>query len=178
LSICVAVRPHLTLGQDVSAEKTIALDALKRIQPPVRRASHLPRSVNSRARLRVAGLSRWRRSGSSSQIRGWTGEPQSTLSAAILARSGTRCWLMPGLALGAISTKAYVLINASPGRTLEVAEKLRAVPAIQNADAITGEYDIVAVCEVRDLSALGAVIVGEIQKVDGVFKTTTCLAIR
>jgi DNA-binding Lrp family transcriptional regulator len=77
-----------------------------------------------------------------------------------------------------LATKAYVLINASPGRALELTEKLGKVPAIQNADAITGEYDIVAVCEVRDLSALGAVIVGEIQKLDGVFKTTTCLAIR
>ncbi len=74
--------------------------------------------------------------------------------------------------------RAYVLINASPGRSLELAKRLRQVPAIRDADAITGEYDIVAVCEAQDLSALGALIVGEIQRLDGVFKTTTCLSIR
>ncbi len=74
--------------------------------------------------------------------------------------------------------RAYVLINASPGRALELAKRLQQVPAILDADAITGEYDIIAVCEAQDLSALGTLIVGEIQKLDGVFKTTTCLSIR
>jgi DNA-binding Lrp family transcriptional regulator len=70
-----------------------------------------------------------------------------------------------------------VLINASPGRTLELVERLRDVPTIQDADAITGEYDIVAICEAQDLEALGTLIVGEIQQLEGVFKTTTCLSI-
>lgn len=73
---------------------------------------------------------------------------------------------------------AYVLINASPGRALELVKRLRQVPGIRDADAITGEYDIIAVCEAQDLSALGTLIVGEIQKIDGVFKTTTCLSIK
>ncbi|HEX2681285.1 MAG TPA: Lrp/AsnC ligand binding domain-containing protein [Candidatus Dormibacteraeota bacterium] len=70
-----------------------------------------------------------------------------------------------------------MLINASPGRTLELVERLRDVPTIQDADAITGEYDIVAICEAQDLEALGTLIVGEIQQLEGVFKTTTCLSI-
>lgn len=73
---------------------------------------------------------------------------------------------------------AYVLINASPGRALELVKRLRQVAGIRDADAITGEYDIIAVCEAQDLSALGTLIVGEIQKIDGVFKTTTCLSIK
>ncbi len=73
--------------------------------------------------------------------------------------------------------RAYVLINAAPGRALELARRLREVPAIRDADAITGEYDIVAVCEAPDLNNLGRLIVGEIQKLEGVFKTTTCLSI-
>ena len=40
--------------------------------------------------------------------------------------------------------KAYVLINASPGRALEVAKKMEGVNGISAADAITGEYDVIA----------------------------------
>ena len=73
--------------------------------------------------------------------------------------------------------RAYVLINASPGLGLELARRLREVSAIKDADAITGQYDVIAICEAVDVNELGRLIVGEIQKVEGVFKTTTCLSI-
>src|SRR2546427_5402123 len=38
--------------------------------------------------------------------------------------------------------RAYVLVNARPGRSLELAQGLRDVQGVQVADAITGEYDI------------------------------------
>src|SRR2546429_9112678 len=72
--------------------------------------------------------------------------------------------------------KAYVLINASPGRALEVAKKMEGVNGITAADAITGEYDVIAVCEAPDVNSIGSLIVDKIQKNDGVFKTITCLA--
>ena len=74
--------------------------------------------------------------------------------------------------------KAYVLINASPGRALEVARKMQGVKGITAADAITGEYDVIAVCEADDVNSIGQMIVDNIQKIDGVFKTVTCLAVR
>jgi DNA-binding Lrp family transcriptional regulator len=74
--------------------------------------------------------------------------------------------------------KAYVLINASPGRALEVAQKMQGVRGITAADAITGEYDVIAVCEADDVNSIGQMIVDNIQKIDGVFKTVTCLAVR
>ena len=73
--------------------------------------------------------------------------------------------------------KAYVLINASPGRAIEVAQKIAGQPGITAADAITGEYDVIAVCEGPDVNAIGQLIVEKIQKVDGVFKTITCLVV-
>lgn len=76
-----------------------------------------------------------------------------------------------------MGVKAYVMINASPGRSLDLAAKMRSVPGIQDADAITGEYDIIAVGEAADVEALGALVVNHIQKLEGVFKTTTCLVI-
>ena len=74
--------------------------------------------------------------------------------------------------------KAYVLINASPGRALEVAKKMEGVSGISAADAITGEYDVIAVCEAEDVDSIGQMIVDNIQKIDGVFKTVTCLSVR
>src|ERR1700680_1968857 len=74
--------------------------------------------------------------------------------------------------------KAYVLINASPGRALEVARKMEGVSGITAADAITGEYDVIAVCEAPDVNSIGSLIVDKIQKIDGVFKTVTRLAVK
>jgi DNA-binding Lrp family transcriptional regulator len=73
--------------------------------------------------------------------------------------------------------KAYVLINASPGRALEIAQRIQGQPGIAAADAITGEYDVIAVCEAPDVNAIGALIVEKIQKIEGVFKTITCLVV-
>jgi len=39
--------------------------------------------------------------------------------------------------------RAYVLVNATPGRSLELAQGIRDVQGVQAADVITGEYDIV-----------------------------------
>ena len=74
--------------------------------------------------------------------------------------------------------KAYVLINASPGHAMDVATALQGVSGISAADAITGEYDVIAVCEAKDVAGIGNIIVEHIQKVEGVFKTITCLAVR
>src|SRR5258708_4531308 len=73
------------------------------------------------------------------------------------------------------SVKAYVLIHASPGRSIKLAAEIRSVPGILAADAITGEYDIIAVGEAPDVHSLGPLVVNHIQKLEGVFKTTTCL---
>ena len=74
--------------------------------------------------------------------------------------------------------KAYVLINTSPGRALEVAKKLVGASGITAADAITGEYDVIAICEAADVNSIGSLIVDKIQMIDGVFKSVTCLVVK
>ena len=76
------------------------------------------------------------------------------------------------------STKAYVLINASPGHALDVARRLQGAPGIVRADAITGDYDVVALVEGSDINAVGTMIVERIQNVQGVYKTITCLVVQ
>ncbi len=74
--------------------------------------------------------------------------------------------------------RAYVLISASPGKAIDVASKLVGKAGILQADAITGEYDCIAQVEAEDVAGIGALIVEKIQRVEGVFKTVTCLAVQ
>lgn len=74
--------------------------------------------------------------------------------------------------------KAYVLVNVAAGQALKLAEQVRQVPGIVDADVITGEYDLVVTCEADDIVSLGALLVDRVQRLEGVFKTTTCLVTR
>jgi len=74
--------------------------------------------------------------------------------------------------------RAYVLINATAGKALEVATKLHGQQGIVNADEITGEYDVIAQVESGDIAGIGKLIVEKIQAAEGVFKTITCLVIK
>ncbi len=73
--------------------------------------------------------------------------------------------------------RAYVLINTTSGRALDVAKRIAGVPGIKAADAITGQYDVIAMCEAPDVTSIGTIIVDKVQKIDGVFRTVTCLVI-
>jgi len=77
-----------------------------------------------------------------------------------------------------LMVRAYVLISASPGKAIEVANKLARQDGVIQADAITGEYDVIAQVQADDVAGVGALIVEKVQRVDGVFKTVTCLAVQ
>jgi DNA-binding Lrp family transcriptional regulator len=73
--------------------------------------------------------------------------------------------------------RAYVLINTLPGRALDVVGKIRAVPGVLEADAITGDYDVIASLEAANFAVLGSAVVDKVQKLDGVRRTVTCLVL-
>ncbi len=70
-----------------------------------------------------------------------------------------------------------MLIKVARGRALDVAAKIQQVAGVKLADAITGEYDVIASFEAQDFSVIGATIVEKIQRIDGVVKTVTCLVL-
>jgi len=74
--------------------------------------------------------------------------------------------------------RAYVLISATAGKALEVATSLKDQPGIVQADAITGEYDVIALVEAGDVPGIGRLIVDRVQAAPGVFKTITCLVVQ
>jgi DNA-binding Lrp family transcriptional regulator len=75
--------------------------------------------------------------------------------------------------------KAYVLIETAPGKTKAVRKELAAVSksALANLDAVTGPYDFIAVVEGASLDAIGRLVTDEIGVINGVTRTTTCVAI-
>ncbi|RRR65691.1 MAG: Lrp/AsnC family transcriptional regulator [Candidatus Viridilinea halotolerans] len=76
-----------------------------------------------------------------------------------------------------MEAKAYVLIEAESGRIAEVLTALRALEGISAVDAVTGPYDIVAVVQTPDPRQIGRLVMNEIQGVEGIKRTVTCIVI-
>ena len=72
--------------------------------------------------------------------------------------------------------RAYMFINALHGQSLTLTRAIRDVKGVHSADAITGDYDVVASIEARDLAELREVLAG-VQAIAGVIKTTTCMVL-
>ena len=75
------------------------------------------------------------------------------------------------------STKAYVLIETNVGKTKDVLTALRSLNGIRESDAVTGEFDIVAVVESDSLNNIGELVTGGIHTIGGIQRTTTYLSI-
>lgn len=77
--------------------------------------------------------------------------------------------------------KAYVLIETSAGKTKAVKKALAKVKPgkcrIESLDAVTGPYDYIAVVEGPSLDDIGQLVTEGIGMIDGVTRTTTCLAV-
>ncbi len=72
---------------------------------------------------------------------------------------------------------AYVLTNTSPGKAGEARKRMAELPGVSSAHAVTGAYDIIAYIEGGDVSELGDKVVSQIQQVDGVAQTMTCVVV-
>lgn len=73
--------------------------------------------------------------------------------------------------------EAYVLINCDSGKAGEAVRKIREIQGLKNAKLVTGLHDIVALAEAEDLKKLAQVVVDKIQRVDGVSRTVTMVAV-
>ena len=76
-----------------------------------------------------------------------------------------------------MATKAYVLIETAVGKTKDVLRTLKQVNGVKEADAVTGEYDIVAVIEAENLNSIGELVTGGIHTIGGIQRTTTYLSV-
>ncbi len=72
---------------------------------------------------------------------------------------------------------AYVLTNAAPGKAGDARKQMAEIPGVKSAHAVTGAYDIIAFIEGGDISELGDKVVSQIQQIDGVAQTMTCVVV-
>jgi len=74
-------------------------------------------------------------------------------------------------------TKAYILIETAVGKSRDVTEALRSLTGIENVDAVTGPYDIIAIVAAPDLNAVGDLVTSQIHTINGIVRTVTCLSV-
>ena len=81
-----------------------------------------------------------------------------------------------------MAVRGYVLIEADVGHSKGVGDAVVALrhPAarVTGVDTVTGPYDVIVQLEADDLDKLGTAITEGIQSIEGVQRTTTCLAVR
>ena len=73
---------------------------------------------------------------------------------------------------------AYILVQTEVGKAAQVAKDIVKIEGVQQAEDVTGPYDVIARAEVRNLNELGKLVVARVQAVDGITRTLTCPVVR
>ena len=80
-----------------------------------------------------------------------------------------------------MAIRGYVLVETEVGRTQAVGDAIRHVvpelAKITSVDTVTGPFDVIVQLEADDLDKLGKAITEDLQTLDGVQRTTTCLSV-
>jgi len=74
-------------------------------------------------------------------------------------------------------TKAYILIEALPGKAIELINAIKGLTGVKTVHLVTGPYDVIAFVEAPDLKSLGEMIVRKIQATGCVARTLTCITV-
>ena len=69
---------------------------------------------------------------------------------------------------------AYILIQTEVGKAAMVAEEILEIEGVQQAEDVTGPYDVIVRAEARNIDELGKLVVARVQAVDGITRTLTC----
>jgi DNA-binding Lrp family transcriptional regulator len=77
--------------------------------------------------------------------------------------------------------RGYILVEAGVGTARSVGEEVMrlTMPDVRvvSVDTVTGPYDVIVQLEAEDLDRLGRAITEGLQRIQGVQRTTTCLAV-
>lgn len=74
-------------------------------------------------------------------------------------------------------THAYILIEALPGKGMELTNIAKSIAGVKTVHLVTGPYDVIAFVEAPDLRSLGEMIVKKIQASGYVARTLTCITV-
>lgn len=73
---------------------------------------------------------------------------------------------------------AYVLIATEHGKEEEIFDKVSQIKQVENAHVIFGEWDIIIKVVVEGSEELGAIIMDDLRKLDGVRLTSSLIVAR
>lgn len=73
---------------------------------------------------------------------------------------------------------AYILIQTEVGKAQQVASNVRSIKGVEEAENVTGPYDVVVKVEAPDVDRLGRLVLSEIQMLRGITRTLTCPVVR
>jgi DNA-binding Lrp family transcriptional regulator len=73
---------------------------------------------------------------------------------------------------------AYILVQTEVGKAAQVAKDIIEIEGVQQAEDVTGPYDVIARAEARNLDELGKLVVARVQAIDGITRTLTCPVVR
>jgi DNA-binding Lrp family transcriptional regulator len=78
--------------------------------------------------------------------------------------------------------RGYILVEAGVGKARSVGEEAASIKMpdvrVLSVDTVTGPYDVIVQLEADDLDKLGRAITDGLQRIEGVQRTTTCLAVK
>jgi DNA-binding Lrp family transcriptional regulator len=73
--------------------------------------------------------------------------------------------------------QAYILIKVEAGKTKDIMEQLRSLPAVERAHSVTGPTDLIAVVVAEDARALADLVFRSVQTISGVKETDTRIVV-
>jgi DNA-binding Lrp family transcriptional regulator len=73
---------------------------------------------------------------------------------------------------------AYILVQTEVGKAAQVAKDIVEIEGVQQAEDVSGPYDVIVRAEARNLDELGKLVVARVQVVDGITRTLTCPVVR
>lgn len=75
------------------------------------------------------------------------------------------------------ATTAYILIEALPGKGIDLINLVKEINGVKTVHLVTGPYDVIVFAEAPDLKSLGDLIVKKIQSTGFVARTLTCITV-
>jgi DNA-binding Lrp family transcriptional regulator len=73
-----------------------------------------------------------------------------------------------------MAVHAYVLVQTEVGKAADVATQIAAIDGVVSAEDVTGPYDVIARAQAKSVDELGKLVVGHIQRIEGITRTVTC----
>ena len=69
--------------------------------------------------------------------------------------------------------KGYLLIKLVPGLEPDAMSQIRAIPGITDVNLVFGQWDAIAIAEVKSLFELSKMVISEVRGIQGVQDTAT-----